>query len=423
MLKSLRHRISLTFIGLSMVTYCFLAYLGLLIVSTETNAALDAKLHVVMSEIDRAIDVEDDVPRFKDWLRLVRIEPPRNLATLQLFDKYGELLEHYGPSGIETLSKVNGEVNDGEHNVRICTTSLDHNGRPVGWLQVQLSTRERDQYMTTMYAGTVVIGLVFLGVLTVVSRFVSHRLMEPVYNSMQILRSFVADASHELNTPISILQARIESLERKLDRMGVGKEDLGAIDKALHRLDKVVSDLLLLSEVEDPLSAMKLSPVNISSVVEPEIKKAEERFAEKGIALSANYSPTALVSGNRDALSRVIANLVENAFRYTEPGGMVNIDITDDKNFVQVRVVDSGIGIPLDMTERVFERFFRVDKSRSSASGGTGLGLAICKAIVEAHRGTIFVTSDLGVGSTFVITMPKCQPRAAFSIAGPDKAV
>ena len=83
---------------------------------------------------------------------------------------------------------------------------------------------------------------------------------------------------------------------------------------------------------------------------------------------------------------------------------------------VQVRVRDSGIGIPPELTGRVFERFFRVDKSRSSASGGVGLGLAICKAIVDAHRGTIFVTSELGAGSTFVVTLPKSHSRAPFSV-------
>lgn len=415
MFESLRWRITLLFLGLSATLYVALTALGLIVFQHELSSSLDEQLRVVLSEIGHAIELESNVPHFRNWIRTVQTEPPRSLASIQLFDTSGHMLEHYGAAGVERLFLQQTEVKDSSKSVRILCSPVLENGITRGYVQVQLSTLDRDETLTKLQHSAFVIGIIFLFSLSALSYCIAKLVTRPVQQSIEILKSFVADAGHELNTPITILQTRIESLERKLSKAGIQDlEDLAVAEKSVARLSHVVNDLLLLSEVEDPVSEIRKSAVCVSNLIQQIETEVKDRYLEKGIALTVAELPETYVKGNWDALHRLFSNLIENALRYTEKNGEVKISLYNSDRDVCVSVKDTGIGIPEDAIPHIFDRFFRVDKSRSRASGGTGLGLSIAKAIVDAHDGAIVVESVLGNGSKFVVSIPKLKDQNSY---------
>ena len=409
MFEDLRLRITIMFTVLSVALYVVLAVVGLLVFESGLSASLDSELRLIASEIGHAIDIQDGVPTFRDWIRTVQTEPPRSLATIQLFDEKGLMLEHYGPPGIETFLAEENEAHAAGLSVRVLRTPLIKDGRTYGYVQLQMSTKERDNATRQLRYQAVLLGIVFILLLSLISYYVSSFVTRPVQDSINILRSFVADASHELNTPISILQARMEALGVRLERLGIEAEEIQVSEKAIERLDKVISDLLLLSEVEAPLPTISKAPLDAGALVKEVVEQVKERYLEKNVDLKFQEIEGLQIRGNKESLLRLLANLLENALRYTDSGGAVSIVLSKSEKHVRMEIRDTGIGIAAEHLPRLFDRFFRVDKSRSRASGGTGLGLAIVKAIAGAHRATIQVESQLGAGTAFSIVFPSIK--------------
>lgn len=389
--------------------YITVTMLGLVVFEHGLTVSLDKQLKVVLSEIGHAIDVENGKPKFRNWMRTVQTEPPRSLATIQLFDTEGHLLERYGGTGIDKLFGNLTEFHDATKSVRILCSPITQQKEIKGFVQIQLSTKDRDEALRELRLDACLIGVLFLAALSATSYWIAARVTRPIQQSVQILRSFVADASHELNTPLTILQARIESLERKLAKLGIQQEDLTIAAKSLVRLNQVVNDLLLLSEVEDPISEITTASVNLNSLIHQLVDEMNDRFTAKNIAFTVTELSHVSIKGNSQALHRLLSNLLENALRYTDQGGRVSLTLESSDKEARINVCDTGIGIPVESLPRIFDRFFRVDKSRSRDSGGTGLGLAIAKAIADAHKGAISVESVLGEGTTFTVTLPKTK--------------
>ncbi len=225
------------------------------------------------------------------------------------------------------------------------------------------------------------------------------------YDEMR--KEFVANASHELQTPLTILKANLETLnagawEEKEKRTRF----LEGIDRNINRLSALVTDLLDLSKIE---STREISdPQNVSL---PEfygqIRDAFLPLAEKkGIVLESS-SEVETVSADPNLLERALSNLVDNALKYTGEGGAVTLSATEVDSRIRLSVKDSGAGIPEEHQTRIFERFYRVDKSRSRDLGGTGLGLAIVKHVAGLHGGEVLVQSSAEEGTTFTIDLPK----------------
>jgi two-component system OmpR family sensor kinase len=216
---------------------------------------------------------------------------------------------------------------------------------------------------------------------------------------------FTADASHELRTPISAIIADCQfslKKERPTERY---KETIEVCHESAQHMRLLIERLSLLARFDAHDSMLQKESVDLKEVGECAIAVVAPVAEEKGIRVEADLS-SATVTADRLRLEQVAINLMTNAVRYNKPNGTVKIRSgrSGSKAFVEVK--DSGIGIPKEMLDRVFDRFFRVDDSRNSGTGGTGLGLAICRSIVEAHGGTVNAESEVGRGSTFRIEFP-----------------
>ncbi len=417
MFKEFRWRIAMWFVGLSMLVYLAIGISGTLFFHASLTHALDQELKVFASELGHAVDLDGSKPLFRNWARIVETDPSSGLATIQLFDAQGNLLERYGPRGIPQLFNGQVEAGKGDLNVRLRSTPLLKNGRVLGYLQIQLPTKFRDastrQIVLMLFLGAPLVVLCF----GICSYVVSGKAAEPIHENVRMLQRFVADAGHELNTPLSIVQARAESLERKLSKQGAPIDDLEIIRRAGQRMAKIVSDLMLLAEMESPLTTATRLSAQLDQAVAPLVLAYSSRFSDKGVEFIYESIPSARVLVFPDSIERLVGNLLENALRYTDAPGSVSLAVKAEGTDISIKVRDSGVGIPAENVPHIFDRFYRVDKSRSRASGGVGLGLAIVKAIVDVHHGKIDVQSQPGKGSTFTVTLPVVDVRGAEMVA------
>lgn len=226
---------------------------------------------------------------------------------------------------------------------------------------------------------------------------------------------FVANVSHELKTPVAAVKGFAETL------LGGGVNDektarsfLQIIYDENERLNRLIGDILELSKIESKRVQLDCSPVYLSEFFDSVLETLSKVAEKKKISLNAVVPDELFMEGDEDKLRQIFMNLLSNAINYTHDGGNVKITVVnghkpDGTETVIFTVSDTGMGIPRKDLPRIFERFYRVDKARSRSSGGTGLGLSIVKHLVELHRGTITVESDLGIGSSFILELPLLQ--------------
>ncbi len=229
-----------------------------------------------------------------------------------------------------------------------------------------------------------------------------NRMIDRLESTFESHKKFIADSSHELGTPIAVIRGNAELLNRPLPPTEA-REAIRAVQSEAARMERIVSDLLDMAEL-DMAGVDRHEPVRLDHLA-IEVFRATRPVAV-GMNLSISQADPVSVAGNADRLREVILNLVDNALKYTPEGGSVALSVQREGIWAQIAVTDTGIGIPLGEQDRIFDRFYRVDKARSRARGGTGLGLAIAKSIVEAHCGRISLTSEPGVGTTFLVRLP-----------------
>jgi two-component system phosphate regulon sensor histidine kinase PhoR len=231
----------------------------------------------------------------------------------------------------------------------------------------------------------------------------------------EIRRDFVANVSHELKTPITAIRGLVETV-RDDPQMDAATRTrfLAKVADQSTRLSSLVGDLLTLSRVESQDSGLERGPVDLRAPAADSLRRLAPLGRDKGLAIAAEVPETAAtVAGDAEALREVVDNLLDNAIKYTPAGGRVWVRIRREGPDAVLEVQDTGIGIEPRDQERVFERFYRVDKARSRELGGTGLGLSIVKHIVLAHGGTVSVESTPGRGSTFRVRLPAAAPAGA----------
>jgi two-component system, OmpR family, sensor histidine kinase SenX3 len=219
-----------------------------------------------------------------------------------------------------------------------------------------------------------------------------------------IRRDFVSNASHELKTPVAGILITAETVQQAMQEDPEHARGFAAnLVREAHRLSKLVQDLLDLARLEHPRTQSEY--LNLAQLIEGEVNQMWDRADRKGIKLAADLDETVEIRGLVDDLGLMVRNLLENALIYT-PEGSVTITLSERDDWVELRVADTGVGIPTSELERIFERFYRVDKARSRATGGTGLGLSIVRHVAESHGGAVEVESELGHGSTFIVRLP-----------------
>jgi heavy metal sensor kinase len=224
--------------------------------------------------------------------------------------------------------------------------------------------------------------------------------------SFRQVRQFSADASHELRTPLTVIKGEAELALRRPRPAEDYKLVLESTLEEIDHMTRIVDELMFLSRTDLGEVAIESLPVRLDALVEDIQRQAAVLGQEQGVQVTVGAVVVAVVQGDELRLRELLLNLVDNAVKYSRPGGKVEIALVRERATARLSVMDQGIGIPADEQRRVFDRFYRTDAARAHAKKGTGLGLSICKWIAEAHHGRIEVQSQVGEGSRFTVVLP-----------------
>ncbi|WP_315790227.1 sensor histidine kinase [Fischerella sp. JS2] len=328
---------------------------------------------------------------------------------LQWFDTQGHLIAQQGQT-VLTLpllpSKI-VQIQTGKvpiQGVTVPIISSDH-GQLVGYVRVSQSLEEFDQTLQKLdwgLGGGIIMTLVLSGIGGIL---LTRQAMQPIEESFQRLKQFTADASHELRSPLMAIKINADLALEYPEEIGPKDvEKFQAIASATNQMTRLTEDLLFLAR-SDQLPNHNWDTLNLRFILENLVLLYKPQAEAKRIQLRSQLTENLYLKGDSVQLTRLFTNLIENALYYTPSSGVVEIKTSRVGSQLYVKVQDTGVGIAPDHIDKVFERFWRADQSRSYWEGGSGLGLAIAQAIAQNHNGLISVTSQLGVGSCFTVQL------------------
>lgn len=232
---------------------------------------------------------------------------------------------------------------------------------------------------------------------------VFNKMMERLQHVFSVQQRFVADISHELRTPLTGIMLNVD-LMRKI---GADEESLTAIYADTERMSRLVNDLLMLARADYGGVSVHMTPLDADEVVSDAVRAARPLAEAKGIKLSVVHIEPLRIYGDVQQLQQLLGNLISNAIKFTPEGGAVSLNVQRVDRMARIEITDTGIGISPEHQERIFDRFYQVDSSRTQdGTGGFGLGLSVSRWIAESHNGSIEVRSQLGQGSTFTVSLP-----------------
>lgn len=280
----------------------------------------------------------------------------------------------------------------------------DRNGLVYVFLDVQVE----NELLARLVGTYVVVGLLALLLVLICSFFLAERALVPIRKSWEKQKNFIADASHELRSPLTVIRTNLELV------MGNGNETVESQRKWLDsvkdesiRMSNMVNDMLLLARADANQEVMEKTSFELSEVLKSAFDSLETVAASKNLRYEVDLGADGIFLGDERHIKQLVTILLDNAMKYTEDGGNVKLLLEAEHEHYTITVADSGIGIPEEHISRVFERFYRVDKARSRNEDGTGLGLAIADWIVKEHKGTIKIVSVVGEGTRFIVSLPK----------------
>jgi heavy metal sensor kinase len=233
-----------------------------------------------------------------------------------------------------------------------------------------------------------------------------NRMIVRLNEAFEQNRRFLADASHELRTPLAALRGEMESVVEQARALPELRDRAGSALEEVDRLAKIVDALFAISRLDAGESQQEWERFDLAPLAASTTEQMSLLAEDKGIAVACNVQGKVSVDGDRARIKQVVVNLLDNAIKYTPPGGTINLNVHARGAKAVLEVVDTGMGIPASALPHIFERFYRVDQARSRDAGGAGLGLAIVKSICAAHGGKVEVESAEGKGSQFTVELP-----------------
>ncbi|MBE9110052.1 HAMP domain-containing histidine kinase [Nodosilinea sp. LEGE 07298] len=388
------------------------------------------KARVIAASIEYEETAADFEPINLDKAPLLGNTPPpadTEVFYARWYQPTGQLSHFFGPSPPEQLEQgpafqtlqwptdnasnslsFGSAVTYAPLQLRQITLPVHHQEQVIGYLQMATPMTPVQESLRQTLMGFAITVPITLGVIGLTGWGLSGLAMWPIRKSYQQLQQFTADASHELRTPLATILSNAQvGLLAPGDRTAEKHQRLEKIVTATQSMNKLVSQLLLLARHSDSLNTQTLQTVDLNSLIKNLLESEPICTAAQAITLSATLPDAPVwVEAEPDLLHQAIANVLSNACKYTLEGGWVKISLSKGARSAWIQVADSGIGIPAADLPHIFERFYRVDKQRSKATGGLGLGLAIAQQIVQAHGGDIYVSSELGQGTCFQVELP-----------------
>ncbi|MDF2722051.1 MAG: histidine kinase [Paenibacillus sp.] len=277
---------------------------------------------------------------------------------------------------------------------------------PSGYSVVYMDVTPQQNILINLIYTFSAVALAMLGVIYLTSRYFADRSIAPVKEAFEKQERFIADASHELKTPLTVINTNVDVL------LAHGEDSINEQDKWLHhikseteRMKTLTNDLLYLTEMDDARARTIHVPFDLSEAVESVILTMEAVIFEKDLTLHYDIEPELTVTGSSEQMKQVTMILLDNAIKYVNPNGTIGLTLKRHQGHIQLTVTNTGPGIPAEHIDKIFDRFYRADASRARKNGGYGLGLAIAKSIIEQHRGKIAAKSVPNESTSFYVQL------------------
>lgn len=326
-------------------------------------------------------------------------------------------------SNIHTLLDIN------EENLKDVVEKINTNENKLGKIKLEGSSfsylKDNDikgskivlinrEYQKNLLNGILrtflIIGGISLLVLLAVSIFITNKILQPVIESFERQKQFIADASHELKTPLAIIKTNSSVIKgNKYESVLSQMKWLNYIEDQSSRMGELIEEMLSLAKLDSEKELLNFSNFDISHLVDNIILTFEAVIFENNIEFESDIKQEIYVRGDKEKIKKAITILLDNAIKYTNKNGKISVFVKEDKSKVKIIVKNTGEGIKKEDLDKIFERFYRVDGSRTRETGGYGLGLAIAKSIIETHKGKIYANSTIGEETTFTIELSLVQ--------------
>lgn len=253
----------------------------------------------------------------------------------------------------------------------------------------------------------VLAGSISLILLLIISVYLTNKSIEPIKETFNRQKQFIADASHELKTPLTIIKTNTSLLlSNPEDTIRNQSKWIKYIDSQSDRMSELINEMLSLAKLDAEDNKLMFSSINLSNMIESMLLTFDAVIFENKITLNTNINKNIIINANEESIKKLFNILMDNAVKYTNKEGYISVNLVTDKSKARLIIKNTGEGIPKDKLNKIFERFYRADDSRDRETGGYGLGLSIAKSIVDQHKGKIYASSNLNKDATFTVDLP-----------------
>lgn len=391
-------KLKFVLINMSLLTVVFISIFGTLYFMTnesmnrETNGSLNALMidnHKPRPNTSNImVDVDDNGNIIKKFISF-----NLNVNTNDLQNAINKILNNKKDS-----SKIN--INQEPYvylkRTRSTTTKI-----------VFLNISYQENFRLSLLKIFISVGSISLIALLIISIYLTNKSIKPIKDVFEKQKQFIADASHELKTPLTIIKTNTSLvLSNPEDTVKNQSKWINYINLQTDRMSELVNEMLSLAKLDTDENTLVLSSINISKIIESMILQFDAIIYENGIDLYTKIDNDIFITGVKESIKKLFSIIMDNAIKHTNNNGSIHVNLVLDKNTVKLSIKNTGKGISSEHIEKIFERFYRVDSSRVRETGSYGLGLSIAKSIVEQHKGNIYAKSTVDKDTTFFVEFP-----------------
>lgn len=399
MFKKLKYKFIM--INMSLLTFVFLCIFGVIYFITwnsgerQINFSLNALIHEPNNggpskggPLNNGILINLD-----HNLNVINIMTPYNVDKDILVESVANIISTESSSGVIKIEDTDFAY----------LKSLDRKINRIALINKSPQQNLLNNLLKTFF----ITGFVSLITLFTISYYLAYKTIAPIKEVFEKQKQFIADASHELRTPIAIIKTNLALVSSNKDKTieSQGKW-MNYIDLQTDRMSHLIDDMLSLAKLDEDKKILNLQPININKILENLLMSFESVFFENKIELENNLKDNFFINGDLEEIKKLFNILMDNAIKHTFPNGTITITSSKLKSKMEIIITNTGEGIPNKDLEKIFERFYRSDESRQRKTGGYGLGLAIANAIVTSHKGNIYARSNVGKDTSFIVELP-----------------
>ena len=386
-------------INMSLLTIVFILIFGTIYITTTISMEKDLE-HDLRNTLSTPRKPVPNSPMMSSSI-IIELDSDNNIATVTT---YMEVDENMLQETMYTIIKNENKFD-----------KIKIDGSSYGYLKeysnkglrIAIMSREPQiDVLNNLLKVFISIGSISLIFLLLISIYLTNKTIKPIKETFEKQKQFIADASHELKTPLAIIRTN-NSLVLSNKNLTVESQSkwLNYINNQIERMSELIDEMLSLAKLDSNRGHDEFVVFNLSKLLNNILLTFEAVIFENKIELESNIEEDISIKGDKESIKKVFTILLDNAIKYTNQSGKIDVDLRQEKNKIKIKVKNSGEGINKKDINKIFERFYRVDTSRARESGGYGLGLSIAKSIVENHNGKIYAESNVGKDTTFIIEL------------------